>query len=131
MCIFCKIVNQEIPAKVMAEDDRVLAFLDIKPVNPGHTLIIPKKHYSTIEEISEEDLTAVILMLKKVAKKIKDNLNYSGYNINLNNDPVAGQEIPHLHFHVIPRKSDDGLKLWPQKEYQGNQAEQILKKLIK
>lgn len=130
MCIFCQIVKKQIPAKIISENELALSFLDIKPVNPGHSLVISKKHYSTIEEIPEEDLVSVILLLKKVAKKIKENLNYSGYNIQLNNDEIAGQEIAHLHFHIIPRLKDDGLKLWPQKEYQENEAEQILAKLI-
>jgi len=129
MCIFCKIVNKEIPAKIILEDEKTLAFLDIKPVNPGHILVIAKKHYPSIEEISEEDLSAVVLTLKKMGKRIKEKLGYSGYNVNLNNDKVAGQEIPHLHFHLIPRTSDDGLKLWPQNEYKDNEAEEILSKL--
>lgn len=130
MCIFCQIINKEIPAKIILENDLALAFLDIKPVHPGHSLVIPKRHFSTIEEISEKDLVAVILMLKQVAKKIKDNLNYPGYNIQLNNDKVAGQEVAHLHFHIIPRLENDGLKLWPQREYQEEEAESILAKLI-
>ncbi len=129
MCIFCKIVNKEIPAKIILEDEKTLAFLDIKPVNPGHILVIAKKHYPSIEEIREEDLSAVVLTLKKMGKRIKEKLGYSGYNVNLNNDKVAGQEIPHLHFHLIPRTSDDGLKLWPQNEYKDNEAEEILSKL--
>ena len=131
MCIFCKIVNKEIPAKIILENDLTMSFLDIKPVNPGHSLVIPKKHYSTIEEIPEKDLIAVTLMLKEVAKKIKDNLNYPGYNVQLNNDKVAGQEVSHLHFHIIPRLEGDGLKLWPQKDYEEGEAENILAKLIK
>lgn len=129
MCLFCKIINKEIPAKIISENESAIAFLDIKPVNPGHSLIVPKKHYSTIEEISEGELCAVILMLKEIGGKIKDKLGYKGYNVSLNNDPVAGQEIPHLHFHLIPRTSDDGLKLWPQSEYKGSKADEILAKL--
>jgi histidine triad (HIT) family protein len=131
MCIFCQIVKKEIPAKIILENDLAMSFLDIKPVNPGHSLVIPKKHFSTIEEIPEEDLIAVVLMMKKVAQKIKDNLSYKAYNIQLNNDKIAGQEIAHLHFHIIPRLEGDGLKLWPQKKYQENQAKEILTKLTK
>ncbi len=130
MCIFCQIIKKEIPAKIILENDLAMAFLDIKPVHPGHSLVIPKKHFSTIEEIPEEYLIAVALMMKKVAKKIKDNLGYEGYNIQLNNDKIAGQEIAHLHFHIIPRVEGDGLKLWSQGEYKENQAEEILNKLI-
>ncbi len=129
MCIFCQIIKKEIPAKIIFENEKTLAFLDIKPVNPGHILVIPKKHYSTIEEISEEDLCAVSLTLKKMGKNIKDKLGYEGYNVSLNNDPIAGQEIAHLHFHVIPRRENDGLKLWPQEEYKEGKADEILSKL--
>jgi histidine triad (HIT) family protein len=129
MCVFCQIVEKKIPAKIIIENEKTLAFLDIKPVNPGHILIIPKKHYSNIEEISKEDLCALSLMLKKMGKKIKDKLGYDGYNVNLNNDEIAGQEISHLHFHLIPRRKNDGLKLWPQGEYKKGEAEEILSKL--
>ncbi len=129
MCIFCKIVEKKIPAKIIFDDEKTLAFLDIKPVNPGHILVIPKKHYSSIEEISEEDLCAVISLLKKMGKRIKEKLGYEGYNVNLNNDKIAGQEISHLHFHLIPRRRNDGLKLWPQEEYKEGEADEILSKL--
>ncbi len=129
MCIFCQIIEKKIPAKIILEDEKTLAFLDIKPVNPGHILIVPKKHYASIEEISEEDLCAVSLMLKKMGKRIKEKLGYKGYNVNLNNDKLAGQEIPHLHFHLIPRLANDGLKLWPQNQYKEGEAEEILSKL--
>ncbi len=131
MCIICKIVNKEIPAKIILENDLVLAFLDNKPVNPGHSLVVSKKHFPTIEEMPEKDLISVILMIKEVAKRIKDNLKIEGYNLLLNNDKIAGQEIAHLHFHIIPRLEDDDLEQWPQKEYKGNEAEEILAKLIK
>lgn len=131
MCIICKIVNKEIPAKIILENDLALAFLDNKPVNPGHSLVVSKKHFPTIEEMPEKDLISVILMIKEVAKRIKDNLKIEGYNLLLNNDKIAGQEIAHLHFHIIPRLEDDDLEQWPQKEYKGNEAEEILAKLIK
>ncbi len=131
MCIFCQIVKGEIPCYKIYEDDKVLAFLDIKPVNPGHTLVIPKKHFKTIEEINEDYLAYLIKVVKKIGNKLKNNLNVLGYNIQLNNDPVAGQEIAHLHFHVIPRLKNDNLKLFPQKSYNSGEAEEIVKKIIK
>lgn len=129
MCIFCKIINQEIPAHKVYEDEKVLAFLDIQPVNPGHTLVIPKTHYQNLEEISEEDLTHLIIAVKKVAQLLKDKLQISGYNIHENNDPVAGQVVPHLHFHIIPRVPGDNLHHWPAQDYQAGEAESILEKL--
>ncbi len=130
MCIFCQIANNEIPCAKVYEDDRVLAFLDIKPVNAGHTLVISKQHYPNIEEIGAEDLTAMILTVKKIGRLLKDKLGAAGYNVTVNNDPVAGQNVPHIHFHVIPRHEGDGHVQWPQHPYKEGEAEEILKKLI-
>ncbi len=128
-CIFCKIIAGEIPSYKVYEDEFTLAFLDINPTNPGHTLVIPKKHFANVEEIDEEILCQVIKAVKKVGESIKKNLGAPGYNIMENNDPAAGQIVPHLHFHVVPRISDDGLDLWPQKKYQENEAEAVLNKI--
>jgi histidine triad (HIT) family protein len=128
-CLFCRIVAGELPAHVVFENENVMAFLDIAPVNPGHTLVIPKKHYANMEEISEEDLCEVVKAVKKVGKSLKENLEVEGYNITENNDAASGQIIPHIHFHVIPRHSADGLNLWPQGQYQNGEAEEILGKI--
>lgn len=130
MCVFCKIVEGEIPCYKVYEDDSVLAFLDIAPVNPGHTLVIPKKHYQNFEEIPEELLAKVMLVVKKVGASLKNNLGIKGYNAYENNDPIAGQVIPHFHFHVIPRNETDGLELWPQGEkYQAADAQAVASKI--
>jgi histidine triad (HIT) family protein len=129
MCIFCKIINQEIPCYRVYEDDKVLAFLDIEPVNPGHILVLPKIHYQNFEDINETDLSALILTVKKIGKLLKDKLGVDGYNVHENNNPIAGQEIPHLHFHITPRYAGDGLGHWPGKSYQPGEAEEIIKKL--
>jgi histidine triad (HIT) family protein len=106
-CIFCKIVNGEIPAKKVFEDSSVLAFLDINPANPGHTLVIPKKHSEDITTISEPDLFKSIDVVKKVASKLKEKMRVEGVNIVQNNGRVAGQLVNHIHFHVIPRFQGD------------------------
>jgi len=111
------------------EDEATLAFLDINPVNPGHILVVPKKHYANIEEADEGTLCKVIKAVKKVGLSLKKNLAAPGYNVQVNNDPAAGQIVPHLHFHVTPRLENDGLKLWPQKPYQPGQAEAVLNQL--
>jgi len=111
------------------EDENTLAFLDIAPVNPGHTLIVPKKHYINMEEIPEDQLCQLAAVIKKIGKAVKDGLGAEGYNVTENNDPISGQIVPHLHFHVIPRRQGDGLRLWPQGEYGEGEAEEILKKL--
>lgn len=128
-CIFCKIVSGEIPSYKVYEDDSVLAFLDIAPVSPGHTIVIPKKHYKNFEDIPESELYAVAGAIKKIGKSIKENLGVEGYNVSENNDPVAGQIVPHIHFHIIPRSEGDGLKLWPQGKYADNEAEKVLNKI--
>jgi len=128
-CIFCKIIAGEIPSYKVYEDEFTLAFLDINPVNPGHTLVIPKKHFANIDEADEETLSLVIKTVKKVGESLKKNLAAPGYNVQENNDPAAGQIVPHLHFHVVPRTLDDGLGLWPQKKYKENEAEEILNKI--
>ena len=129
MCVFCKIISGDIPSYKIFEDERTLAFLDIKPVRPGHTLVIPKKHFHNLEEINPEDLTALIQTVKKIGGLLKDKLKVEGYNLITNNDAVAGQVVPHLHFHIIPRAMEDGLALWPGCDYQSGEAEQILEKL--
>lgn len=126
-CLFCKIIKGDIPGYKVYEDQDVFAFLDIAPVNYGHTLVVPKKHYTNLEEISKEDLCQTIKAVKKIGKAIKYGMGKYGYNVQVNNDPIAGQVIPHLHFHVIPRSEDDGLKLWPQGKYEGDDAEDVLK----
>jgi len=129
-CLFCKIISGEIPSNKVYEDENVLAFLDINPVNHGHTLVIPKRHVANIEEASEEQLAQVMSVIKKIGQSIKDGLGVKGYNVMENNDSVAGQIISHLHFHIIPRHEGDGLKLWPsRRSYEGGQAEEILAKI--
>ena len=130
-CIFCKIIKNEIHSYKVYEDSKTLAFLDIAPINNGHILVIPKKHYKNIEDISEEELYALIKTVKKIGKALKKSLNILGYNVNINNDPIAGQIIPHIHFHIIPRYKNDGLKLWKQGKYKNKEAEKIQNKIQK
>lgn len=128
-CIFCKIIAGEIPSYKVYEDEFTLAFLDINPVNSGHTLVVSKQHVINIEEASAEILCQAIATVKKVGLSLKNNLGVAGYHVGMNNDPVAGQVVPHLHFHVTPRQAGDGLKLWPQKKYATGEAEEVLKKI--
>ena len=120
-CVFCKIVSGEIPSYKVYEDENTLAFLDIQPVSPGHTLVIHKKHFAC----------QLIKTVKKVGKILKKGLNLEAYNVQVNNDPLAGQVIPHVHFHLTPRLPGDGLRLWPQRKYESGEAEAVLAKLKK
>ncbi len=128
-CIFCQIIQGKIPAHKVYEDDDCLAFLDIAPVNKGHVLVIPKKHFLNLEEIDEVALSKLIITVKKVGQSLKIGLGVKGYNVQLNNGKVAGQVIGHIHFHVIPRFPQDGLKLWPQGKYKEGEPRKILEKI--
>lgn len=128
-CIFCKIVAGEIPSHKIYEDDDLTAMLDIMPVHPGHTLVIPKKHFANILE-TPEDLSCKILELaKKIGKKVVEEFGADGVNITNNTHPAAGQSVLHVHFHIIPRYENDGLQPWPHKQYGPGQAEGIASKL--
>jgi len=129
-CIFCKIIEGAIPSDKIYEDEHTLAFLDIAPVNYGHTLVIPKKHAKNMEEIDEETLCKVISTAKRVGKALKEGLGVDGYNVGMNNDPVAGQVVPHLHFHLMPRTEGDGLQSWPQGKYGDGEAEEVREKIM-
>jgi len=100
-CIFCKIINGEIPAYKIYEDDDLLAFLDINPVSVGHTLIIPKNHTLDFETISETELNKVMNCAKKISKLLVDKLAADGYSLAQNNG--IAQEVKHFHLHVIPK----------------------------
>lgn len=107
-CVFCGIVQGKIPAHIILDRDNVMAFLDINPVAPGHTLVIPKKHYETLLEIPKEILAELFEAVKAVSKALLK-YGYEGVNVLSNVGRAAGQVIMHAHVHVIPRKSGDGL----------------------
>jgi histidine triad (HIT) family protein len=127
-CIFCKIIKGELPSTKVYEDADVLGFLDIKPVNPGHTLVIPKKHYTNIHDMPDELVGKVAVAAKKVADAILK-VGAKGVNIGMNNGEAAGQIVFHAHVHVMPRYGKDTFSLWVGKEYNGNEREQVAKKI--
>lgn len=106
-CIFCKIVSGEIESSIVYEDEYIIAFLDIHPINPGHTLIIPKKHATNIYDISNEDLQKTAEVTQELAIKIKKVLKADGISIFQMNEPGGDQDIMHYHGHVIPRYIGD------------------------
>jgi len=127
MCVFCKIVRGELPAYKLYEDSQTLAFLDINPVTLGHILVISKKHYANLEEVPAAELAQLILVVKQLGLRLKEKMGITGYNVGENNGSVAGQKVPHIHFHIIPRRSSDHLELWPRQSYKKGEAENILK----
>ncbi len=127
--IFAKIISREIPAYFVYEDEHTVAFLDIHPSNPGHTLVVPKKLSRNLFDIDEESLTHLMLAVQKVARGVKEGMQADGVNIAMNNEPDAGQIVFHTHVHVIPRFKDDGFKHFPQGEYKPGEAETVAEKI--
>jgi len=107
MCVFCDIVAGRIPSAKIYEDDTVLAILDISQVTEGHCLVMPKHHYANIFECDQATLQHLIVVTQKLAQTICTRLGAKGCNILNNTNEVAGQSVPHLHFHIIPRYGDD------------------------
>ncbi len=129
-CIFCKMVAGEIPVVKIYEDDAVLAFLDIGPLSDGHTLVIPKQHFKRLDECPAEILGKLGSQLGKIAKAVATAMNTDGYNVLCNNGRAAGQLVEHLHFHIIGRKTSDGIfNRWPAGKYEKGRIEQIADKI--
>ena len=106
-CIFCRIIRGEIPSYKIYEDERTLAFLDINPSAQGHTLIIPRAHVTRVEDLSEEDAEALFRTLHVLVGGIQDAMEAPSSTIGINNGPESGQEVPHVHIHIIPRTRGD------------------------
>jgi len=103
-CIFCQIIQRKAPASIVYEDDQVVAFLSNRPINVGHTLVLPKKHYENIYEISEEEAGYLFKTTKRVVHAVKEATGIQGIRILQNNGKDAGQIVFHLHIHIIPMK---------------------------
>ncbi len=104
-CIFCKIVKREIPAKIIAETEKSLAFIDAFPLTKGHSLVIPKNHYEKVQDISAEDNADLFETVRKVISKVDKISNAT--LLAVHNGKESGQEIPHVHVHLIPRNTED------------------------
>ncbi len=107
-CLFCRIVSGEIPAERIYEDDHALAFLDIHPRAPGHTMVIPKVHAPNILELPQTEVPGLFLAVQKLAGAVQSGLGAPGLTIGINQGRVSGQEVDHLHVHLLPRFADDG-----------------------
>lgn len=130
-CIYCKIINNDVPSYKVFENEKVVAFFDILPVSPGHTIVVPKEHISDLENLSETDLVEMSKLVKKIGKAMLDGLKVKGYSVFLDNKSAANQHVPHIHFHIVPRAEGDGLERWPQSGYNEGDAEKCLKKIKK
>jgi len=108
MCIFCQIINKEIPNYTVYEDEYSLAFLDINPRAKGHVVVIPKIHAETLLELDGEIVKNLLVAIKKTMEKIQTVLKPDGYNVGWNHGKAGGQAVPHLHIHILPRWVGDG-----------------------
>ncbi|MBQ6367696.1 MAG: HIT family protein [Erysipelotrichaceae bacterium] len=107
MCVFCEIIKGNIPSAKVYEDDKTLAILDISQTTKGHTLVLPKQHYANLLEIPAEELSELIVKVQKIAANNVEKLGAKGFNLLVNTGAVAGQSVPHLHFHIIPRYDEN------------------------
>jgi histidine triad (HIT) family protein len=129
-CIFCKIVAGQIPCHRVFEDAEVLAFLDIGPLAPGHVLVIPKAHFGTLDDAGAEVGGALGRVLPQLVAAVRQSTGAAGVNVLQNNGKVAGQVVPHVHVHLIPRRESDGLGYrWNPTKYAPGEAEAVLQKL--
>lgn len=107
-CVFCKIAVGKIPARVLVQNERAVALLDAFPLAAGHVLVIPKSHYAKVQDMGREDAMAVFEITWKVAGAVEAGSNVQATTIAIHNGSEAGQEIPHVHVHIVPRKAGDG-----------------------
>jgi histidine triad (HIT) family protein len=129
-CIFCKIVAGQLPCFKLLEDDATIAFMDINPVNPGHALAVAKGHWPTVDVIPPEAVAAVAKTAQRIAKVVMAELRPDGVNLMQANGPGAGQTVPHLHIHIIPRQpGDDLLFNWQPKAGERAEIEAVWQRL--
>ncbi len=129
-CIFCKIAKGESPASIVGESPCCLAFLDIHPVNKGHILVIPKEHYVTFLDLPDSVLQDAALFIKKISKALCEGLENQYFSIFQRNGKIAGQEIPHLHFHILPRFKEDKLRVWGGRvQYKEGETRDLISKI--
>ncbi len=121
-CLFCKIIAKQIPASLVFEDEKIVAFLDINPVNPGHLLVVPKAHSANTAVAEDDDLVALALAVKKLAPAVMKATGAYGWNL-----LAVGEDVPHTHWHVIPRQRNDELKHLPGHPYAAGEAAVIAK----
>ena len=107
-CLFCKIINKEIPAEIIYEDGEAVAFLDIHPRSSGHTVVLPRHHAENILDLPDEKIEGIFKAVKKVTELLNKSLMPDGFTIGINHGKVSGQTIDHLHIHIIPRWFNDG-----------------------
>ncbi len=125
-CIFCKIIKGEIPSTKVYEDESFFSFIDIKPVSPGHLLIIPKTHVVWMQEADDEIIKNMFVLAKKLMLTLKESMGCDFVQMS-----VVGKEVPHFHVHLIPRYNDDGIPPLASKKYEEGEMQEIAEKIVK
>ncbi len=121
-CVFCRIAAGVLPSTKIYEDEAHLAFLDIGPINPGHTLVIPRRHAERFLDLDPEEASALIRVVRRVAEAVASGTGCEGFNLHQSNGACAGQVVPHVHFHIIPRFENDGHSFhWRQERYESEE----------
>ena len=128
-CIFCKIVNGEIPSMSVYEDGHTMVFMDIAKDVDGHMVAIPKKHVNNILDCDEDTLHHLMNTVKKISNHCADNCGYDGVNLLNASGESADQSVPHFHVHIIPRRKNDGIEAWPNFEGAKCEIEEVYEKL--
>ena len=130
MCIFCKILNKEIPSYKIYEDEDFYAMLDISQATPGHTLVLPKKHITNIFDLPEDLASKLFVVIKKVSDLLREKLGFNDLNMLNNSGEIAGQTVMHLHIHIIPRYTKEEINLSPvEHEYNKELLEKVYAKI--
>ena len=130
-CLFCRIVSGELPATIVYEDDNSVAFLDHRPLFPGHTLLIPREHVETLGDLPTKNVGPYFEAAQLLSRTVESAMEAEGTFVALNNR--VSQSVPHLHVHVVPRRRKDGLKgfFWPRTKYKGDEEmEEVKKKIV-
>ncbi len=128
-CLFCKIVRKQIPANLVYESDKILAFLDIQPINPGHTLVIPKEHYEECLKTPDEVLAELMTTVCRIVPGIMTAVGALAFNVGVNCGSVAGQVVFHTHFHIMPRFPNDSHHHWRGQEMSKEKLNEIAEKI--
>lgn len=130
-CIFCKIIEGDIPSTKIYEDDLVFAFMDISPINKGHILVIPKEHCIASSSIPEDVAGRMFHVGSRIGVALRRGLDYDGFNLHLADGTCAGQVVMHAHLHIVPRGVEDGFHWnWRQLKYEDNEAQEAAEKII-
>ena len=129
-CLFCRIVSGELPSTVVCEDENSVAFLDHRPLFPGHTLLVPREHFETLGDLPELLVGPYFNAAQLLARAIESALDAEGTFVAMNNR--VSQSVPHLHVHVVPRRRKDGLKgfFWPRTKYKGDEEMKVVQDKI-